>query len=145
MTARAAAEGPPAAGLAQRATIVVAGAQFSGATTLAWALGQHPQLQPVVGAERSGDLLSAMTVIDEDVVPLLARAAGTAPPLRPAADEGSPGWVISGAAITQRLELTLGLFPELRLLPRPRGGGEAIAPPFGAPRRPGGRPPPPRG
>ena len=88
------------------APLVVAGAPFSGATTLAWALGQHPQLQPVVGAGAAGDRPPRP---DRRGRTLALLAPPSRPPLR-LRGRRLAWWVISGDAITQRLDSQA--FPE---------------------------------
>ena len=118
--------------------VFVVGAPFSGATTLAWALAQHPRLEPALGAEATEALAGALRVLDEDVLPLLG--GGGAPSestggagdsarllvgsvLRAVAGElesaggRSPArWVASGGDYLTRLQLLSRLFPGLRLV-----------------------------
>ena len=54
--------------------IFVIGAPFSGVMPLAWAISQHPRLEPALGAEETEALAGAFRVLDEDILPLLGRA-----------------------------------------------------------------------
>ena len=100
----------PSARRAHAGPLVVVGAPFSGATTLAWALGRHPQLAPVVGAEPAGRLVEALSHLAELVS--LPEGAG------PIATAGAlpRGLVVSGPDVAADVGLALRLCPELRLV-----------------------------
>jgi hypothetical protein len=118
--------------------VVVVGTPFSGATTLAWALGQHPDLLPLVGAGTTDRLVSALRVVDEDLLPLLTRVGDRVPPLR-SRFAGSLGWVMSAPNITERLDTLLRLLPELLLIHVERRA-EAVVPQLVAAARRDGTP-----
>jgi hypothetical protein len=117
--------------------LFIIGAPFSGATVLAWALGQHPTLVPVV-EDPAVSFLEALRVLDEDILPVLARdvlepirsVLGCAVQAgRPAAEPDdlglqvaappgarTPRGVIAGDEVAARIAAARELFPELRLV-----------------------------
>ena len=100
---------------APETTLVVIGTPFSGATTLAWGLGQHPELRPLVGAGTTEKLISVLRVVEEELSPLLAHVGDRVPALR-SPTAGSIGWVVSAPEVTERLDALLRLLPDLRLI-----------------------------
>jgi Sulfotransferase family len=122
-------QGPP---------LLVVGSPFSGATTLAWALGQHPELEPVVGAEATGHLLSALRILEEDVLPILSRVAEPAPVLEPRPANRTRSWVIGGPELASRLDALRGLFPDIRFAHVERSPDEVLPLLVEASRRSGG-------
>jgi hypothetical protein len=106
--------------------LLVVGSPFSGATTLAWALGQHPELEPVIGSEATGHLLSALRVLEEDVLPILSRLAEPAPVLEPRPANRARSWVISGPELASRLDALRGLFRDVWLIHVERGADDVL-------------------
>jgi hypothetical protein len=119
--------------------VLVVGAPFSGATTLAWALGQHPRLNPVVGSKPGETLSTVLRALDEEVLPLLGRrlddpsgggdehADGTgalvasvlravARELQTAGRRASERWVAAGAEYVSQIPRVARFFPGLRLI-----------------------------
>ena len=80
---------------APAAPVFVVGAPFSGASTLAWALSQHPALESVTGRESAEPLLTALRFLDEDLLPLIAR--DVVDPIRSALDRVAPSSDSAGA------------------------------------------------
>ena len=114
--------------------LLVVGVPFSGATALAWALGQHPALQPLVGpdAER---VAATLRIFEEELVPILepdelvsffggARRRGRAR-------------VICAPSIAARIGAARTLFPELGVVHVHRGADGAVPPMVEALRRDG--------
>ena len=122
--------------------VFVVGAPFSGASTLAWALAQHPGLEAILGGDSAGSLLTALRVLDEDLLPLIAK--DVIDPIRSALDRFAPSsalaganlvdaiaheltgrdsigrshrhWIVSGPECLARIGVAFRLFPELRLI-----------------------------
>ena len=132
--------------------VFVIGAPFSGVTPLAWAISQHPELEPALGGDATEALAGALRVLDEDVLPLLGsgviapadsafRGAGdgasplVATALRAVAREVEASsrshaphrWVASGSAYLSRLPLLAKLLPDLRLLHVLREPGDVLS------------------
>src|SRR5262249_28503933 len=111
------------------------GVPFSGATALAWALGQHPALQPLVGPE-SERVAAALRIFEEELVPILepgelaalfggARRQGRVP-------------VICAPSIPARIGAARALFPELGAVHVPRALDGVVRPRVEARQRDGG-------
>ncbi|MDQ3874359.1 MAG: sulfotransferase [Actinomycetota bacterium] len=121
------------------APVFVVGAPFSGATTLGWALAQHPRCEPVIGGEAGQTLLTSLRVLEEELLPLLgtdvvdpiqsalgvgraSEAAGTALVAALAAELTGSGlrrsrhWVVGGSEWISRLAIARRLFPDVRLI-----------------------------
>jgi hypothetical protein len=118
--------------------IVVIGAPFSGCTTLAWSLAQHPRLVPALETEVARTFTSIVDVLHTEVAPLVlppddaggARSQhdpargpvaqllrGVAERLDPAPGPASGRrWVVGGSELARQVPLLAWLFPEARLV-----------------------------
>ncbi len=117
------------------APVVVMGVPFSGCTTLAWSLAQHPRLTPALQNDATAALISTLELLGTELLPLLLRhgavnAARQTPHsavpnpvaelLRGVAERvepthivtSGPRWVAGGSQLTQHVPLLAGLLPE---------------------------------
>jgi hypothetical protein len=116
--------------------LFVVGTPFSGATALAWALGQHPSLRPVVGASGAGRLEAALRLVEEELLPLLGRDELAA--LLGGGGRGvEQAPVVCAPEIAGRLGVAKVLFPELRLVHLHRDAAAVVPKLVAAARRDG--------
>ena len=120
------------------APFFVVGPPFSGATTLAWAIGQDPAFLPMVGAAGVERIATALRVVEEELVPLLepAELAGLLGGEPPNGHERA--WVIAGPDVAGRIGTARKLLPELRVVHVYRGADAVVPRLIEAARRRGG-------
>ena len=93
------------------APLLVIGVPFSGATTLARALGEHPELEPVVGEAETTAFVAALGVVENDLLPLLRAAGGLQAGFTLARRS-----VVSGPELAKRVGPARLLFPGTRVI-----------------------------
>src|SRR5690242_10777172 len=96
--------------------LFVVGVPFSGATTLAWAIGQDPAFVPLVGAAGVERLVTALRVVEEEVVPLLEPSEFAGLFAGGAARAAERTWVVAGPGLAGRIGTARKLLPELRVV-----------------------------
>jgi hypothetical protein len=113
----------------------VVGAPFSGATILAWALAQHPDVQPVIGSKPAGDFAAAMRLVESDLVPLTSPSRLT--PLFVPAGRRPHTLVVNGPELAARVAPARLLFPGAKVIHVHRAAEDVIPLIVGAARREG--------
>lgn len=124
LTRRPATAPSAAARLTQPGPVFVVGTPFSGATALAWALGQHPQCEPAVGVEAAATITAALRLVEDDLLPLI-QPSRLVPHL--VVDSREPRTlVVSGPEIARRVRSARQVFGSVKVLHVQRAVDEIV-------------------
>jgi len=109
----------------QPAPVFVVGTPFSGATALAWALGQHPRCEPVVGDKAAATITAALRLVEDDLLPLI-RPNKLVPHLVVEGGREPRTLVVGGPEIAQHVRSAHHVFGSVKVLHVQRAVDEAV-------------------